>query len=65
MNFPFDGNSLQTVSKYCYLGLTLKCSGSFNLAKTVFMEKARRAYKIKKTIGLDNPCKLFKNYLTL
>lgn len=65
MIFPFNGNLLQTVSKYCYLGLTLKCSGSFKLAKTVFMEKARKTYKIKKTIGLDNTCKLFKNYLTL
>lgn len=52
--FTYNGNLLQTVSKYCYLGLTLKCNGSFNLATTVLMEKARKAYfKIKKTIGLD------------
>lgn len=33
----------------------------FNLASKVLMEKARKAYfKIEKTIGLDNPCKLLK-----
>jgi hypothetical protein len=37
----------------------LKCNGSFILAMFTSAEKARKAYfKIKKTIGLNNPCKL-------
>ena len=39
----------------------LKCNGSFNLAMSTLAEKARKAYfKIKKTIGLSNPCKLLE-----
>jgi hypothetical protein len=39
----------------------LKCNGSFNLAMSTLAEKARKAYfKIKKTIGLNNPCKLLE-----
>ena len=36
----------------------LKCNGNFNVAVSLLMEKARKIYfKIKKTIGLNNPCK--------
>jgi hypothetical protein len=36
----------------------LKCNGNFNVAVSLLMEKARKVYfKIKKTIGLNNPCK--------
>jgi hypothetical protein len=32
----------------------LKCNGNFNVAVSLLMEKARKAYfKIKKTIGLN------------
>ena len=59
--FTYNGSILQTVSKFCYLGLTLKCNGNLNLAMSVLVEKARKAYfKIKKTIGLDNSCKLLE-----
>ena len=42
------------MSKYYYLGVMLKCNGNFNVAVSLLMEKARKAYfKIKKTIGLN------------
>ena len=59
--FIYNDNVIQTVSKYCYLGIMLKCNGNFNLAVSLLMEKARKAlFKIKKTIGLDNPCKIIE-----
>jgi hypothetical protein len=55
----YNGNVIETVNSYCYLGIMLKCNGSFILAMFTSAEKARKAYfKIKKTIGLNNPCKL-------
>ena len=55
--FYYNGKSLETVNTYCYLGINIRYNGSFNVAITSLMEKARKAYfKIKKTIGLDNPC---------
>ena len=57
----YNNNIVQTVSQYCYLGVMLKCNGNFNVAISLLMEKARKAYfKIKKTIGLNNPCKLLE-----
>ena len=49
--------------------MVLKFNDNFNLAINTLMEKARRAYfKIKKTIGLNNPCrfleKLFDSLVT-
>ena len=42
----------------------LKCNGNFNVAVSLLIEKARKAYfKIKKTIGLNNPCKLLDKFL--
>jgi hypothetical protein len=39
----------------------LKCNGNFNVAVSLLMEKARKIYfKLKKTIGLNNPCKLLE-----
>ena len=59
--FSYNNNIIQTVSKYCYLGVMLKCNGNFNVAVYLLMENARKAYfKIKKTIGLNNPCKLLE-----
>ena len=59
--FSYNNNIIQTVSKYCYLGVMLKCNGNFNVAVYLLMENARKAYfKIKKTIELNNPCKLLE-----
>ncbi|CAG2191462.1 unnamed protein product [Mytilus edulis] len=42
-------------------GIVIKCNGNFNLAINTLMEKARKAYfKIKKTVGLNNPCRLLE-----
>ena len=60
-DFSYNGNSLETVSKYCYLGIMLKHNGKFNLAISTLVDKARKAYfKVKKNVGLDNPCKLLE-----
>jgi hypothetical protein len=41
--------------------MVLKFIGNFNLAINTLMEKARKAkFKIKKTIGLNNPCRLLE-----
>jgi hypothetical protein len=59
--FSYNNNIIQTVSKYCYSGAMLKYNGNFNVAVSLLMEKARKAYfKIKKTIELNNPCKLLE-----
>ena len=42
--FSYNDNIIQTVSKYCYLGVMLKCNGNFNVAVSLLMEKARKAY---------------------
>jgi hypothetical protein len=56
-----NGNIIQIVPKYCYLGVILKCNGRFNLATTVLIEKARKAcFKMKRIIGFDNQCKLLE-----
>ena len=60
-HFRYKNQIIETVNQYCYLGFTLKCNGNFNLGISVLMEKARKAYfKIKKAIGLNNPCKLLE-----
>ena len=60
-HFMYNGNVIETVNSYSYLGIMLKCNGSFNLAMSTLAEKARKAYfKIKNTIGLNNPCKLLE-----
>jgi hypothetical protein len=59
--FSYNNNIIQTVSTYYYLGVMLKCNGNFNIAVSLLMEKARKAYfKIKKIIGLNNPFKLLE-----
>lgn len=59
--FTYNNVDLETVANYCYLGMVLKFNGNFNLAINTLMEKARKAYfKIKKTIGLNNPCRLLE-----
>jgi small nuclear ribonucleoprotein (snRNP)-like protein len=59
--FTYNNVDLETVANYCYLGMVLKFNGNFNLAINTLMEKARKAnFKIKKTIGLNNPCRLLE-----
>jgi hypothetical protein len=38
----YNGNVIETVNSYCYLGIMLKCNGSFNLAMSTLAEKARK-----------------------
>jgi hypothetical protein len=59
--FTYNSVDFETVANYCYLGMVLKFNGNFNLAINTLMKKARKAYfKIKKTIGLNNPCRLLE-----
>ncbi|XP_062582329.1 uncharacterized protein LOC134244070 [Saccostrea cucullata] len=59
--FSFNGNAIQIVPRYCYLGIMMKCNRKFNLATAVLIEKARKAcFKMKRIIGFDNPCKLLE-----
>jgi hypothetical protein len=52
---------IETVTQYCYLGIVMRYNGSFNLAISTLMEKARKAYfKIKKTVSLNNPARLIE-----
>ena len=52
----------QTVTSYCYLGGTIKYSGSIGGFSNVLMDKGRKAsFKIKKSVGLNNPCSLLEN----
>ncbi len=53
INFFKYGNSiLQTVTSYCYLGITIKYTGNFKvLTGPLLMEKGRKAlFKIKKNL---------------
>lgn len=59
--FLYNNVGIETVSQYVYLGITMKFNGNFNVAINALIDKARKAYfKIKKTIGLNNPCKLLE-----
>ena len=42
--FYYNNNVIQTVPKYCYLGIMLHYNGKFNLAVSLLMEKARKAF---------------------
>lgn len=60
-SFKINGTVIETVKSYCYLGITLKYTGNINISAKLLMEKGRKAwFKIKKTLGLDNPCKLLE-----
>ena len=61
--------TFEIVNSYCYLGITFKHNGSLTHTSKLMMEKAKKSqFKIKNTIGLDNPCslleKLFDNLVT-
>ena len=59
--FNYNNTNIETVAEYNYLGITMKYNGFFNAAIDVLVDKARKAYfKIKKTIGLNNPCRLLE-----
>ena len=60
-SFKFNKNYLETVKSYCYLGITIKYTGNFNVSPQILMEKGRKAwFKIKNSIGLNNPCSLLE-----
>ena len=66
-SFNLKGKHLETVKSYCYLGVTIKYTGNLNISSKLLMEKGRKAwFKIKKTVGLNNPCNLLeKLFVTL
>lgn len=56
--FKINGSYIETIDKYCYLGIVLKYNGNFNLASNVLQDKARKAlFKVKKTLGFNISCK--------
>jgi hypothetical protein len=60
-HFYYNNSIIETVTQYCYLGITLKYNGNVGLATSILMEKARKAlFKMKKSSGLNNPCKLLE-----
>ena len=60
--FTYNNCVIETVIQYCYLGIVMRYNGSFNLAISTLMEKARKAYfKIKKKVSLNyNPARLIE-----
>ena len=59
--FALKNHTLETVSSYCYLGIQMKYNGNFQLSIKALADKALKAlFKIKKSIGLDNPCNLLE-----
>ena len=56
--FTINGSNIETVSKFCYLGISLNFYGKFKLASSILVEKARKAlFKIKTTMGYHSQCK--------
>ena len=43
MNFKYNGESLNIVTNFQYLGIIFSCRGSFNDAKAHFVQQARKA----------------------
>lgn len=43
LNFSIDGNKIELSKSYCYLGVEMSCSGSFQLAADSLRKKALRA----------------------
>ena len=59
--FQYNNETLETITHYNYLGICIKYNGNFSLAINALVDKGRKAYfKIKKTIGLNNPCRLLE-----
>ena len=57
-SFTFQGNVLEKVKSYCYLGVDVACSGSFKTARANLAEKAQKAMSpLLSTIAQFNiPC---------
>jgi hypothetical protein len=54
--FVFQNNDLECVSRYKYLGIWFKNSGSFNFAKNELYQKALKAlFKLKSDFLVHNP----------
>jgi hypothetical protein len=57
---------LETLKSYFYLGLTIKYTGNLNISNSLLIEKGRKTYfKIKKTVGLNNPCNFLEKGLLI
>ena len=41
-NFTFHGKTLDLVKSYCYIGIDMACSGSFQLSRTNLIDKAQK-----------------------
>ena len=53
--FYFEGNELENVQEYRYLGIILSATGSFSQAKQTLTNKARKAlFKLKSSISGHN-----------
>ena len=60
-HFKFHDKVLETVKSFCYLGITIKYTGTISASATLLMEKGRKAFfKIKQCVGFDNPCSLLE-----
>ena len=60
--FQCAGRTLETVTLYSYLSVAFKNIGSLNNTSSILIEKAKKeVFKIKKTIRLDNTCRLLEN----
>ena len=57
--FKYKYIILKTVKSYCYLGVTIKFSGAYCLLQLIVNGKCRKVFlRLKKSIGLNNPCGL-------
>ena len=60
-HFTINGTSIESVDKYCYLGINLRYNSKFSLAAAQLLDKARKAlFKIKRTLGINNLCRLLE-----
>ena len=66
-NFTFHSKPLDLVISYCYLGIDMSCSGSFQLSRTNLIDKAQKAVcrLLSTTAQFKLPCsktiKLFES----
>ena len=59
--FKCANGTLERVNSYCYLWVTFKHNGSLTHTSMRLMGKVNKAlFKIKNTIGLDNPCNILE-----
>ena len=66
MNFLYDGNAIEIVNEFTYLGLNFSRTGSFTNAKKVLINKAYKAmYEVLKKGGGYTTCQLNLNTIFL